>query len=65
MIIAIIVSIMAFANSFSLIPVLGLLSCFYLMTEIPVKNWLVFTVWLIAGLSIYFGFGRKNSKLNT
>jgi hypothetical protein len=65
MIIAIIVAIMAFANSFSLVPVLGLLSCFYLMTEIPVKNWLVFTVWLIAGLSIYFGFGRKNSKLNT
>lgn len=65
LIISIIVAVMAFVNNYSLIPVLGLLSCFYLMTEIPVKNWLVFTIWLLAGLTIYFGFGRKNSKLNT
>ncbi|MFM6976486.1 MAG: APC family permease [Sphingobacteriaceae bacterium] len=64
MIIAVIAAIMTFINNFSLIPILGLLSCFYLMTEIPVKNWLVFTIWLISGLAIYFGFSRKNSKLN-
>lgn len=65
LIISVVVAVMAFINNYSLIPVLGLLSCFYLMTEIPVKNWLVFTIWLITGLTIYFGFGRKNSKLNT
>jgi amino acid transporter len=65
MIIAVIVSTMAFVNNFSLIPVLGLLSCFYLMTEIPVKNWMLFGFWLTTGLVIYFGFGRKNSKLNS
>ncbi|MEY3679105.1 MAG: hypothetical protein RI924_1246 [Bacteroidota bacterium] len=65
MLIALVVAVMAFLNNFSLIPVLGLLSCFYLMTEIPVKNWVLFGCWLAGGLLIYFGFGRKNSKLNT
>jgi len=34
------------------------------MTEIPVKNWLVFSIWLIVGLSIYFGYSYRRSKLN-
>jgi basic amino acid/polyamine antiporter, APA family len=49
----------------SLIPVLGLLSCFYLMTEIGFKNWVVFGIWLVIGLTIYFGYGYRKSKLNT
>ncbi|KAG4080476.1 hypothetical protein HA402_013934 [Bradysia odoriphaga] len=47
----------------SLIPVLGMLSCFYLMTEIALKNWIVFGVWLGIGLSIYFLYSYQNSKL--
>lgn len=48
----------------SLIPVLGILSCLYLMAQIHVKNWIGFTVWLAIGLVIYFAYGIKNSKLN-
>jgi amino acid transporter len=47
----------------SLIPVLGLLSCFYLMTELGITNWLRFIVWLIIGLAIYFTYGIKHSRL--
>lgn len=48
----------------SLIPVLGLVSCLYMMAQIPAKSWFGFFVWLIVGLVIYFGYGYRNSKLN-
>lgn len=48
----------------SLIPLLGLVCCLYMMAELSVWNWIYFTIWLIIGLSIYFGFSHKNSKLN-
>lgn len=51
------------ARKLSLIPVLGLLSCFYLMTEIALKNWIVFSIWLVIGLSIYFLYSYRHSKL--
>ena len=46
-----------------MIPLIGLLSCLYLMSEIPVENWFFFSIWLVLGLLIYFSYGRKNSKL--
>jgi amino acid transporter len=51
-------------KKFSLIPVLGLLCCAYLMTEIGVTNWLRFGIWLLVGLRIYRVFSYKNSNLN-
>ncbi|MEI7726399.1 MAG: amino acid permease [Bacteroidota bacterium] len=47
----------------SLIPVLGLLTNFYLMAQLGVTNWLRFLVWLAIGLIIYFSYGRRHSKL--
>jgi basic amino acid/polyamine antiporter, APA family len=61
--VAIIVSIYTFLKNFSLIPVLGLLSCFYLMAQESHTNWYRFLIWLIIGLVIYFTYGRWNSKL--
>ena len=55
---------LSFKKNYSLIPVLGVLSCFFLMTEIGVKNWLVFGIWLIIGLVFYFNYGYKKSRLN-
>jgi APA family basic amino acid/polyamine antiporter len=49
---------------YSMIPVLGVLSCLYMMAQIPLKNWIGFTVWLIIGLIIYFSYSIRNSKLN-
>ncbi len=48
----------------SLIPVLGVLSCAYLMTELGWTNWFRFGLWLLVGLIIYFVYGRWNSNLN-
>lgn len=56
-------SVLAFTYNFSLIPSLGLLSCFYMLSQLGHKNWLYFTVWLIIGLIIYFIYGRNHSKL--
>jgi len=47
----------------SLIPVLGITSCFYLMTHIAEKNWAYFFGWLVIGLVFYFTYGVNNSKL--
>jgi len=47
----------------SLIPVLGVLSCAYLMTELGITNWIRFLVWLAIGLFLYFTYGSRHSKL--
>jgi len=57
------VTVLSFLKRLSLIPVLGLLTCLYLMTQLGVTNWARFAIWLVAGLVIYFLYGRKTSKL--
>ena len=63
MVIAIITAIKSFLKSYSAIPVIGALSCLYLMIEIPAISWLWFFAWMGLGLTIYFLYGRKRSKL--
>jgi len=58
-----VLTVMAFIKNLSLIPVLGLLSCFYLMTELGYTNWIRFLAWLIIGLVIYFTYSYKHSTL--
>ncbi len=57
------ITVLGFIKNFSLIPVLGLISCFYLMTELGTTNWLRFIIWLVIGLVVYFTYGIKKSKL--
>jgi len=64
LIVAVILVYFSLTKKLSLIPILGLLSCLYLMTELGVTNWMRFGLWLLAGLVIYFIYGRKHSKLN-
>ncbi|WP_035634667.1 amino acid permease, partial [Flavobacterium gilvum] len=54
----------AYKENLSLIPLLGLVCCLYMMAELSVWNWIYFTIWLLIGLIIYFTYSRKNSKLN-
>ena len=63
LILATIVAWQSFKRSLSLIPVLGLLTCGYLMTELGWTNWLRFLIWLLVGLILYFVYGRHHSKL--
>jgi len=57
-------TVWAFRQNLSLIPMLGLVSCLYMMAELGISNWVGFGIWLIVGLLIYFGYSKKNSKLN-
>ncbi|MDI5888332.1 amino acid permease [Flavobacterium yafengii] len=57
-------TIWSYKENLSLIPLLGLICCLYMMAELSVWNWIYFGVWLLIGLVIYFSFSRKNSKLN-
>jgi amino acid transporter len=57
-------TVWAYKENLSLIPLLGLICCLYMMAELSVWNWIYFGVWLLIGLVIYFGFSQKNSKMN-
>ena len=57
-------TIWSWRQNLSLIPLLGLICCLYMMAELSIWNWIYFTIWLLIGLGIYFGYSRKNSKLN-
>lgn len=60
----VIVTIMAVVKSWSYIPVIGLLTNFYLMSELGITNWTRFGVWLVIGLLLYFSYGIFHSKLS-
>lgn len=57
-------TIWAFKENLSLIPMAGLVCCLYMMAELGVSNWIGFGIWLLVGLTIYFGYSYKRSKLN-
>ena len=57
-------AVWTYRQNLSLIPLLGLVSCLYMMAELGLSNWIGFGIWLLAGLIIYFSYSRKNSKLN-
>ncbi|MFT4204577.1 MAG: amino acid permease [Chitinophagaceae bacterium] len=56
-------TIFSFLKNFSLLPVIGILINLYLMTELGTSNWKIFIIWLLIGLVVYFGYGKKHSKL--
>ena len=60
---AIALAIFSFIKKYSLIPLMGLITCMYLLTGMTKANWLWFLAWLAIGLVIYFAYGFKKSKL--
>ena len=63
LIIAIWVTVRAVIRQWSLIPVMGVLTNMYLISELGTTNWLRFIIWLVIGLGLYFTYGSRNSKL--
>ncbi|MCU1574209.1 MAG: putative amino acid permease YfnA [Micrococcaceae bacterium] len=47
-----------------LVPAFGVLASLFLMSQLHWETWLRFVVWLIIGLAIYFGYGRRHSLMN-
>ena len=62
LILVLVFNLLGFIYHFSLIPVLGLIANFYLMTQLGLSNWVGFGIWLVLGLIIYFGYGFRHSK---
>ena len=46
-----------------MIPVLGVVSCLYLMVSLSVMTWVRLLVWLDIGMLIYWFYGRNHSPL--
>lgn len=61
--VAIVLAFAAFIKKYSLIPLMGLITCLYLLTGMTKSNWAWFLGWLAIGLVIYFLYGYKKSKL--
>ena len=55
----------AFYKNWSLIPLMGLVTCLYLLTGMTAMNWAWFGGWLLLGLVVYFMYGYKKSKLSS
>ena len=62
-VVAVVLAILSFIKKLSLIPIMGVLFCSYLLIEIPAKSWLWFFAWMAIGLTIYFLYGYRKSKL--
>jgi APA family basic amino acid/polyamine antiporter len=45
------------------VPILGILSCGYLMYGLPLDTWLRLIIWMAIGFVIYFSYSRFHSKV--
>jgi APA family basic amino acid/polyamine antiporter len=46
-----------------LTPIISIVTCLYLMLQLPRITWIRFGLWLLLGLVIYFSYGIRNSRL--
>ena len=60
---ALLLAVFAFIKKYSLIPLMGVITCMYLLTGMSKSNWVWFIGWLALGIIIYFLYGYKKSKL--
>lgn len=45
------------------VPIMGILISFLMMAYLPLDTWLRLVVWLAIGMGVYFGYGRKHSRV--
>lgn len=48
-----------------LVPVLGILVCFFMMAFLPLDTWMRLVAWMIVGLDIYLFYSIKHSHLTS
>ena len=44
-------------------PLLSIVTCLYLMMQLPALTWIRFGIWLLIGLVVYFAYGMHHSRL--
>jgi len=64
MIFSLIITVLCMIKRLTLIPVLGVMCCTYLMTELGWTNWVRFGIWLLIGFVIYFFYSYRHSHLH-
>jgi len=47
------------------VPLLAVVSCGYLMLQLPWVTWERFLIWLALGILVYFAYGYRHSRLRT
>ena len=62
-IVCFILAVATVIKKYSLIPLMGVTTCLYLLTGMTKSNWAWFLSWLGIGLIIYFIYGFNKSKL--
>lgn len=61
--ISVVLIYLAIRKNLSAIPVIGLLTNMYLISQMGITNWLRFLIWLVIGLVLYFLYGKNHSLL--
>lgn len=46
-----------------LTPIMGIVISLAMMVSLPLDTWIRLVVWLVIGMFIYFGYGRKHSRV--
>jgi APA family basic amino acid/polyamine antiporter len=46
-----------------LVPILGIITCLFMMVFLPMDTWIRLLVWMLIGMDIYLVYGAKNSHL--
>jgi len=49
---------------YPVLPIVSFLLCLFLMTQLSPYTWMACGIWIIAGIAIYFMYGRKHSHMN-
>ena len=47
-----------------LIPILGVITCLFMMVFLPLDTWIRLIVWMIIGFDVYLFYGIRNSKMS-
>jgi APA family basic amino acid/polyamine antiporter len=47
----------------NVLPWLSAAASLYLMLNLPGETWLRFLIWMVIGVALYFGYGRRRSRL--
>lgn len=61
--VCIVMAAYAYLRDLQLIPLMGMITCLYLLTGMTADNWMWFAIWFLLGLVVYFLYGYKHSKL--
>lgn len=46
-----------------LVPILGIVTCLFMMVFLPADTWIRLLIWMVIGLDVYIVYGFKNSRL--